>query len=222
MSLAGISLRIICSIILSACNVYTEDISGLLSRLYRSAAQNNRPLVLIIDRSGQTERPKHPLIPSDLIQTSDEKGNQDIPAVFLIKSHVPHPQNPKAPYEIAKDRDQLLNRYKHKTRLQKFKGHQGKLRIFGSTPSPVIKTLLRYKNEMNCEANNECQIECKIRFSGKKKDTCENKCEAKFECEPEEEYQDPCENQSDECEDNKNPSTRGVKLVTEKPQCVRC
>lgn len=104
--------------------------------------------------------------------------------------------------------------------MQKYKANRGKIRGYGSTPSPILKSLLRYKNEVNCQANNECQQECADNYSGNQLDSCENNCDDDFECEPDEESDD-CNSESDECGD-KNPSTRGEVLVTSRPTCTRC
>ncbi|KPJ21572.1 hypothetical protein RR48_00539 [Papilio machaon] len=66
------------------CNEVNTEMTGLLSRLYRNAAQNNRPLVLVIDRSSQ-QNLKYPLEANDLLQSSDEKEG-GTPAIFLIKN----------------------------------------------------------------------------------------------------------------------------------------
>ncbi|KPJ04834.1 hypothetical protein RR46_01772 [Papilio xuthus] len=190
------------------------EITGLLSRLYKSAAQNNRPLVLVIDRSSQNQ--KYPLKANDLLQSSDEKDG-GIPAIFLIKNF---PQKPRAPGQEYKNK-LIKGQYKTKSNLQKYKGNRGKLRVYGSTPSPVLKSLLRFKNEVNCEANNECQQECEENYSGTQLDNCETNCDEDFECEPEDEPDD-CDPESNDCGEDQNPSTRGEILVTSRPSCTRC
>ncbi|XP_045540639.1 uncharacterized protein LOC106707967 [Papilio machaon] len=212
-----IAVQILWTLIIS-CNGVNAEMTGLLSRLYRNAAQNNRPLVLVIDRSSQ-QNLKYPLEANDLLQSSDEKEG-GIPAIFLIKNFRSEPQKPKVTGQEYKNK-LYKGQYQTKSNLQKYKGNRGKLRVYGSTPSPVLKSLLRFKNEVNCEANNECQQECEENYSGAKLANCENNCDEDFECEPEEEPDD-CDPESNDCDENQNPSTRGELLATARPSCTRC
>ncbi|CAH2061855.1 unnamed protein product, partial [Iphiclides podalirius] len=204
MKLAMISIHIFCSMVLSGTDMAaTQRISSLLSRLFNSATQNNRPLVLIIDRSNLRDEPKYPLKPSNLVDTSLESDEGIPPAVYLLQSQGSGSQKGVLPiHEVGHN----LYHGPHslpKGRLQKQRAIKGQMRVVGTTPSPVLKTLLS--------------------FDGKKRFVCQIKCEENYQCQPEQSA-DPCESDDDDCgeEEDKNPSTKGERLVTDKPDCVRC
>ncbi|CAG4996302.1 unnamed protein product [Parnassius apollo] len=202
--------------------VATEELSGLLSRLYRSALQSNRPLVVIIDKNSLQENPRYPLQPSSLLATSHEKDDEVIPSVYLLQSENSPPQK-RGPrkYELTKNRYNRRPIYKHKSHLHRYRSNYGLRAFTNKTPSPVIKTLLRFKNEINCEANDECQDQCKELTNGKNSENCMEKCEEKFECEPESD--NSCDGESEDCGNkSKDTSTRFYGPVTDKPRCLRC
>ncbi|KAG6444083.1 uncharacterized protein LOC115456380 [Manduca sexta] len=194
--------------------------SGILSRLYKQAAKQNRPLIIVLDNSahGKAKDVKH--------KTSMEV-EKPVPLPFMYMyqpdQHEKKSQLAKLPISKLLEKEDKAE----KSSIKKLpKHHQLKnaddkryLR------SPVIKSLLRISNSLRCEAKDECEDKCNNRYTGRQRDECEDECEIKYSCEESEE--DPCE-EKDECEESHDSceqhdiSTRGERLITVTPKCKRC
>ncbi|XP_072933752.1 uncharacterized protein [Epargyreus clarus] len=208
----------------SSNQIPTSVYTGLLSRLHKKAAETNRPLIVVLDSDFLASHLNHDkkLRLLDKQLTSQKHKNSDLSLNRLLQLQQKPQHKSVTPKYKAQKTSNDLEQFQGLLPLKK-KAHKNK----GVLRTPVIRNLLRISNNLRCQARNECNIECSIKFTGAKQDKCSNACEVNFECEPEE-VSDECDDECAESVENDcygggcQGSTKGYASTDPKPFCSEC